>query len=174
MKIIIETERLVLKEPTSHNLDELYVLQADPDVMKYIGSGPRTKETVRDATESAIKHYEDHGFSMCMLYEKASGNFIGQAGLIYLAYNDKQPDIEVGYRLHKRYWGRGFATEIAKALISWGFQHLPIDHLIAVINPDNTKSEAVLKKLGMHYVGIIQAYGGEVMKFEILKNEWRE
>jgi [ribosomal protein S5]-alanine N-acetyltransferase len=171
MSIILETKRLVLKTPTLDNIDELYLLQSDPDVMKYIGSGVRTKEVVIDATESAIKHYKDHGFSMGSLYEKKTGHFIGQAGLLYLAYNDKQPDIEIGYRLHKRYWGRGFATEIGKALVTWGFQHLAIDHLIAVINPENSKSEAVLKKIGMHYVGKINAYNTEVMKFEIHKNE---
>ena len=60
MNIILETERLILKAPTLDNIDQLYILQSDPDVMQYIGSGPRTKESVRNATESAIKHYEDH------------------------------------------------------------------------------------------------------------------
>jgi RimJ/RimL family protein N-acetyltransferase len=119
MSVFLETKRLILKAPSLDQLDELFILQSDPDVMKYIGSGPRTKEKIIDATESAIKHYNDHGFSMCALYEKETGQFIGQAGLLYLEYNDQQPDIEVGYRLHKRFWGNGYATEIAIGLIEW-------------------------------------------------------
>ncbi len=169
MSIFLETERLILKAPTLEEIDDLYLLQSDKEVMKYIGTGARTKEKVIDATESAIKHYQDHGFSLGLLYEKETGLLVGQAGLIYLEYNDKQPDIEIGYRLHKRYWGMGYATEVTKALIVWGFNHLSVNYLIAVINPENLKSKRVLEKSGMHYVGRQAAYGGAVDKFIIYK-----
>lgn len=169
MIIFLETKRLILKKPSLDQLDDLFILQSDPEVMKYIGSGPRNKEKIIEATESAIKHYNDHGFSMCTVYEKETGEFVGQAGLIYLEYNDKQSDIEIGYRLHKRFWSKGYATEIAIALIKWGFEHIAVDHLIAVINPENIKSKAVLERAGMSFVGKQIAYGSDVLKFEILK-----
>jgi len=169
MIIFLETKRLILKRPSLNQLEDLFVLQSDPEVMKYIGSGPRKKEKIIEATESAIKHYNDHGFSMCSIYEKETGEFVGQAGLIYLEYNDNQPDIEVGYRLHKKFWNKGYATEIAIALIKWGFEHLAVDHLIAVINPENIKSKNVLERAGMSVVGKETAYGGQVLKFMILK-----
>jgi RimJ/RimL family protein N-acetyltransferase len=95
--------------------------------------------------------------------------FIGRAGLLYFAYDENQSDIEIGYRLHKDFWGKGYGTELVKALINWGFEHLSVNKLVAVINPDNIRSRRVLEKSGMHYVGKCQYYEDEVDRYEILK-----
>ena len=104
-----------------------------------------------------------------LVYEKSSNDFIGQAGLIYLGYDDNQPNIELGYRLHKLYWGKGYATELTEALIMWGFKHLSIDKLMAVAHPDNISSQNVLIKSGMINTGTINYWNKEVLSFEIVK-----
>lgn len=170
MSIFLETKRLIIKSSTLEDLDDLCALQSDIDVMKYIGQGVRNPEDMKKWFEKSLSHYQKHGFSFGSVFEKKSGYFIGQAGIVYLDYDDSQPDIEVGYRLSKEYWHHGYATELAKALISWGFEHLSINKLVAVINPNNERSRSVLERVGMHYVGRINCYNMEVAKYEILKN----
>lgn len=169
MTIIIETERLILKASTRENFQQVFSLLSDPDVMRYIGNGPKTENEVRDGLEKMIKHQEKHGFAFGDIYLKNSGEYIGRAGLIYLAMDDNQDEIEVGYQLHKKYWGQGYATEITKALIKWGFEHLQLNQIVAVIQPENQLSQRVLEKSRLNYGGKTTYYGREVSKFRIKK-----
>jgi predicted acetyltransferase/RimJ/RimL family protein N-acetyltransferase len=169
MSIFLETKRLIIKTPERADFDNLYVLQSDTDVMQYLGQGVRTQVEVMTGLEKAISHQEKHGFSLGCVYEKNSGNFVGRAGLIYLAYDDTQPDIEVGYALTKSAWNKGYATELAKGLIDWGFQHLSIDRLVAVVNPKNDRSRRVLEKIKMNYVGLAHYWNNEVALYDIFK-----
>lgn len=171
MSIFLETERLIIRPSTPEDFDDLYAIQSDPDVMQYIGQGVRTRSEVNKWLTKAIIHHQKYGFSFCSVFETTSGLLIGQAGLQYLGYDDNQPDIEVGYRLKKQYWGKGYATELTRALIIWGFDNLTVDKLVAVINPENEKSRRVLEKAGMFYVGEIKYFNNIVPKFEIYKND---
>src|SRR5262249_26590870 len=105
MSIFLETKRLIIHTPKMSDFDDLYALQTDTEVMKYVGKGIRTREEVVSGLEKAIAHLDKYGFSLGSVYEKESGEFVGRAGLIYLAYDDTQPDIEVGYGLIKKFWG---------------------------------------------------------------------
>lgn len=149
MEICIETPGLWLSPPSTSELDEIYHLQSDPVVMKYITGTGRTHEQVVEMLTKSIDHYKKHGFTFFSVYEKQSGRFIGQGGLIYLALDDSQPEIEVGYRFTQDAWGKGYATELAKACIDWGFQHLKLDEIVAVTHPENFGSQHVLQKAGM-------------------------
>jgi ribosomal-protein-alanine N-acetyltransferase len=135
--------------------------------MSYIGNGIRSQEEVMNGLEKAIRHYERHQFSLGSVFLKNSFTFIGRAGLIYLNYDDNQTDIELAYALLPEYWGIGYATELAKALISWGLDHLAIPKLIAVVHPENRNSQNVLIKAGMINTGTINYWNKEVLRFEI-------
>jgi len=172
MGIFLETERLILKTTELSDLDNLVALRSDPDVMKYIGDGAtHTEEQVKSFFLSiAIPYQEKHGIGFFSVFEKESGNFIGQAGLFHVGYDDVQPDIEIAYRLHKKYWGKGYATELVKALIQWGFQNLSVDKLIAGTEPENIASQNVLKKAGLNYKGKVKWHTGrELFLYEIYK-----
>lgn len=145
MNIFLKTERLIIKPSTPEDFDDLYAIQSDPDVMQYIGQGVRTRPEVNEWLAKAIEHHRKHGFSFCSVFEKTSGLLIGQAGLQYLGYDDNQPDIEVGYRLKKQYWGKGYATELTKALIKWGLEHLSVDKLIAATYPEYSVTKSFEK-----------------------------
>lgn len=170
MAIFLETKRLIIKKPVADDFNDCYGLQRDPEVMKYIGSGIRQEPEVKTQLDKLIQHQEKYGFSLGSVFEKDTGAYVGRAGLIYLALDDTQPDIEVGYALHKKYWEKGYATELAQALVKWGFQHLKVDKLVGVIRPKNDKSRRVLEKIGMHYVGRTLYRDIEVAKYEIFKN----
>lgn len=168
MTIFLKTKRLILKPTTMAELNNLYQLQTDADVMKYIGV--RNMDEVKKFLENTLAHHNKHHFSFCSMYEAQDHTFIGQAGIMYLEYDDTQSNIEIGYRLYKKFWNKGYATEVSKALIKWGFEHLPVDKLTAVIHPENEGSRHVLEKVGMHYVGRVHCYDHEMAQYEILKN----
>lgn len=170
MNIFLETNRLILKAPELSDFDDLYLLQTDPEVMKYIGEGVRSKQEVELSLHNAIAHYQKHGFSLGNVFEKESGEFIGRAGIIYLALDDTQPDIEIGYAFFKPYWNKGYATELSRALIIWGFANLPVNYLVGVIKPKNEKSRHVLEKVGMKYIKQSLYRGQEVAYYRIDKN----
>lgn len=168
--IFLETKHLIIKTASQDDYENLCVLQADPDVMRYIGDGVRSPAEVQNLLEKIMYHQKKHGFGFGTVFEKNTGLFVGGAGLIYLAYDDTQPEIEVGYMLHKAFWKKGYATELAKAIIRWGFENLPLDKLVAVIIPDNKGSRRVLEKAGMHYIGESEYRNKKVAKFEINKH----
>ncbi|KTD72462.1 GNAT family N-acetyltransferase [Legionella tucsonensis] len=169
MSLFLETKNLIINAPTLADFDNLYALQSDAEVMEYIGQGVRTRAEVMTGLEKAITHYEKHNFSLGCVFEKESGIFVGRAGLIYLAYDDSQPDIEVGYALTKTSWNKGYGMELARALIHWGFAHLSIKKLVGVIHPDNERSRKVLEKAQMNYVGRTNYWNNEVAMYEIHK-----
>ena len=161
MNIALETNRLFLKPLAFSELDDLFALRSDPDVMKYIGV-TKTKEEVEDfiqcglAVEPGVSYYKKYGMDFFSVFEKKTGQFIGQAGLFHVRFNMTCPDIELAYRLHKAYWGHGYATELAKALIHYGFKNLSLPKIIATVHPDNVPSKRVVEKAGMTYVGEIE------------------
>ena len=169
MSILLETKRLIIKAPELDDFDNLYALQTDSEVMEYIGQGVRSEAEVRSGLEKAMAHQQKNGFSLGCVFVKDSGAVIGRAGLIYLAYDDRQPDIEVGYALMRNAWKKGYGSELAKALISWGFKELPVNKLCAVINPRNERSRRVLEKANMSYVGLGHYWGSEVALYAVAR-----
>lgn len=172
--LFLETERLVLKFPTVADFEDLLALRADPDVMRYIGDGStHSAEQVESFLKRVLIPYQErHGIGFCSVFEKASGHFVGQAGLFHPGFDDTQPDIEVAYRLLPKFWGKGYATELAKALIHWGFTHLPVKKLVAAAHPNNYASQQVLKKSGFILIDTVRWYSGQdVIGFEIYKDD---
>ncbi|ARB92827.1 GNAT family N-acetyltransferase [Legionella longbeachae] len=167
MSLFLETKNLIIKAPQLADFNNLYTLQTDADVMKYIGQGIRTEAEIMAGLEKAIAHYEKYGFSLGCVFEKESAHFVGRAGLIYAAYNDSQPDIEVAYALHKTAWNKGYGLELAKALITWGFQNISIERLVAYVHPGNERSRRVLEKAGMSYAGLGRYGNTEVAWYSI-------
>lgn len=115
-----------------------YKKRTDPNVMKYIGDGSiHTEEKIKDfLLNIAILTKKNTAQDFFAVFEKESDHFIGQAGLFHKGFYDKQPDIELAYRLHKQYWGKGYVTELAKVLIRWVFEHLHISKIVAKVVMD--------------------------------------
>ncbi|MFQ3307696.1 MAG: RimJ/RimL family protein N-acetyltransferase [Candidatus Midichloriaceae bacterium] len=152
--VIFQTDRLKIIAPTMKSLDNWYKLQSDADVMRYIGDGkPRDEDGAKASLQKSINHYEKYGFSLFDIYEKNSNEFIGEAGLIYIAFDEDNQDVEVGYTLHKKYWNKGYATELAKAFINLGFTKFHLDRIVACCESENIASSNVMKKCGMRYNG---------------------
>lgn len=167
MAIFVETPRLIIKTPSFDYFDELYQLQSDHDVMKYIFGGARSEERVKERLKKEIDHYQKHGFSMGPVFVKETNSFVGKAGILYKDLDDSQPDIEIGYLFHKSEWNKGYGTETTKTLVQWGFDHLPVKRIVAATHLENNISGHILMKAGLRWSGVKKYQEREAHFYEI-------
>jgi RimJ/RimL family protein N-acetyltransferase len=122
----------------------------DAEVMRF-GDGVQTKGWVQEWLRSCIESYRTRGFGPYAVVEEHSGNLIGYCGLFHFPDVNGQPEIEIGYRLARSAWGKGYAIEATRAVRDHAFRSLNIRRLIAIIDPSNVASIRVAEKIGMHY-----------------------
>ncbi|WP_417799884.1 GNAT family N-acetyltransferase [Tenacibaculum sp.] len=147
MKKIIESDRLLLRELDISDSEDFYNLNSDPEVLQY--TGDNSFSSISDA-ELFLKNYNDYkinGFGRWAVISKESNDFLGWCGL---KLNDEKL-IDLGFRFFKSQWGKGYATESAKASLDYGFNNLKIDEIIGRASIDNKASVRVLEKLKMNF-----------------------
>lgn len=150
--IILETPRLYIRELTMDDFDALHAICSDPEVMCYIDAlQPYSQEQTRREIQQALHSYQAHGFGEWAFIAKAAGQLIGYGGIQYVPHNPQHP--EVSYILAQSHWGQGYATEVAAAILQYGFMHLGLEAIEASIDPHNVTSMHVAEKLGMQYRG---------------------
>ena len=162
--ILLETERLVLRRVTLADLDNLARINSDPEVMRFIGNGSVLTRAQSEARIRRIqKVYEFFpGLGLWIGEEKPSRQFVGAYALIYIP---KTTEVEVGYRLRKSAWGRGLATEGARALVRYGIFELGLDRVVGLTHPENDASKHVLMKSGLQARGTGHYYEKELCYF---------
>lgn len=146
--IVTQTPRLTLRYASLDDVVAMRAIFADPEVMQY-GDGPQTDDWIRSWIQRMNRNYNEHGFGLWIVSETDEPNAIGYCGLTHFPDINGRAEIEVGYRLARKYWGCGFATEAAAAVRDYAFNDLDIERLIAIINPENQRSVRVAEKLGM-------------------------
>ena len=127
------------------------------------------KRQVARRVNAVVKHWNEYGFGLWAAITKPSGEFAGFCGLQHL---DNTPEIEVGYRLAKRFWGMGLATEAARASLRFGFEELALDRIVAVVQPENVASCRVIEKIGLRYVSDARFYETNVKYYAISREEY--
>ncbi|MBC5825077.1 MAG: GNAT family N-acetyltransferase [Candidatus Eremiobacteraeota bacterium] len=170
----METSRFVLRPPAGDDIIHLAEIDTDPAVMQYIHSGAVIPiEAGRAKWEAYLAKYgAESDFGLWIIEDKANGDFLGWAILQNL---DGGEEIEVGYRLPVRAWGRGVATEAARELLRYGFEDLELGEIAAVTKPENRGSRHVLEKIGMRFVGLRDTYYKQTTAYYTLRaHEWRE
>jgi ribosomal-protein-alanine N-acetyltransferase len=146
---VVETERLILRLLTMDDLDGLAALYRDPEIRRYFPDGTRTYDQTRAELEWIIDvYYGRYGYGLWATVLKETGAFIGRCGLLPWEI-DGRTEVEVAYLLDKRYWGRGLATEAARAIADHAFATLPVDRLICLVDPANAASRDVARRVGM-------------------------
>lgn len=128
----------------------MYHVFGDAEVMRF-GEGVQTQDWVAKWLHTCREHYRTWGFGPYAVVERSSREVMGYCGLFYFPDVGGQPEVEIGYRLVRSAWGRGYATEAAQAVRDYAFQKLGIKRLIAMIDPSNIASLRVAEKLGMRY-----------------------
>jgi len=162
----LETERLRLRLFTHDDLQVMFKLNTDPDVIKYADTPVKDMEEAKQRLEQGpLFDYAKYGYGRFAVELKETGKVIGFCGIKYLPEIDLP---EVGFRYLQEYWGRGIGTEAAKACVEFAREDLKIKKLIALIIPENIGSIKVAEKLGMSRGPLIHIYDVDAYQYEMM------
>jgi len=175
MKIFTETDRLVLREIISEDEAGLFEMDSDPEVHRYLGNEPVTSiGQIREVIQFIRKQYADFGIGRWAVVEKETGSFLGWAGLKFRPdeVNGYRDFYEVGYRFMRQNWGKGYATEAARASVKYGFEEMKLPEIHAMADSRNKASRNVLQKCGLKYVNSLEFEGSPHDWFRISREEF--
>lgn len=142
---IIKTKRLILRLIEKDDIQQLSALESDPEVRRFFPSGTKTLQQTEATVTKFIAFYKERGLPNFVIFEQNSGDFVGRAGFGWR----EEGDIEVGYLLHKKFWGKGLASELLAALLVWAKDHINADYITGHADSDNLASIRVMEKCGM-------------------------
>lgn len=171
----LKTNRLILRKFEETDDERMFLLDSNPEVMKYIGMPP-----VSDINESKKiielirQQYIDNGVGRLAVVEKDSGLLIGWSGLKLLTQeiNGYKNVYDLGYRFLPEFWGKGYALEAAKASLDFGFNDLNIDTIYAHAHSENEGSNHILRKLGFEKTGEFTEPDGICFWYELKRDKF--
>jgi RimJ/RimL family protein N-acetyltransferase len=147
---VIETERLILRTWKDQDVEAYYLINQDDNVMEFLPKPSLTMPQVSDFISKMNIQMTETQYTLWAVELKETGKMIGFIGLNYTDWESSfTPAVEVGWRLGSQYWGKGYATEGAKACIDYGFNKIGLEEIISFTAIDNIKSTNVMKKLGL-------------------------
>lgn len=171
----LETERLILRKFEADDAERLFLLDSDPEVVKYVCTPP-----AKDISESenVIKmiqqQYEDNGVGRFAVIEKKSNLLIGWSGLKFITtqINGYKNIYDLGYRFIPEFWGKGYAIESAKASLDFGFYDLDLPVIYACAHSENNGSNHILSKLGFENKGEFEEPDGICFWYELKREKY--
>jgi RimJ/RimL family protein N-acetyltransferase len=169
----LHTPRLRLEPLDDRHLEGLFAMNRQPEVMRYLGGQPETREQSARMIEVVKERWAEFGYSWWAFIELTTGELIG-AGCIQHLGRDRANPLEIGWRLRPDRWKQGFAIEAARRMAAFAFDELRAPLLRSVCHPDNPASASVMQRLGMDYCGLEQWYDMPVAAYEMTQVAWRE
>jgi RimJ/RimL family protein N-acetyltransferase len=193
-QVLLETERLALRRFTEDDADNLFRLDNDPEVMRFLSGGtPTPRDVIETDILPRFLQYDERnpasGFWAAI--DKATGGFLGWFS--FRALDKASPDqVTIGFRLRKDAWNQGYATEGARALIRMGFTELGVRRVVATTYEDNLASRRVMEKAGMtvsrtfrmtaehlddvctYHVACKDLWQGDDVEYLLLKADWEQ
>jgi ribosomal-protein-alanine N-acetyltransferase len=148
--IVLETERLLFRDHTRDDLEAFCALEADPEVRRFVGGAPRTRQRAEEKFRSFLRPAPKDRLSLWATVFKPDDRYIGYCG-VYPHFGVKGPipkEGALGYTLAREYWRRGLATEAARAFVDFGFDVIRLRRIVAMVEVGNGASVRVLEKLG--------------------------
>lgn len=169
--IILETERLIIREHVLSDAPFFFTLNSNYNVVKYTGdSSFKMIAEAEKIVQYVMNQYKENGYGRWLVAEKETGNPIGWCGL---KFHTDTKETDIGYRLLESAWGKGYATESAKACIDYGFNHFNLNRIIGDAIKENTASINVFKKLGMTYLKDSLLDNIESVVYELKKENYK-
>jgi RimJ/RimL family protein N-acetyltransferase len=168
--VTLETERLILRMFRESDAKAYADICADPEVMKFLGEGkPMNTFEAWRSMAFLVGHWTLLGYGHFALEEKSSGKLVGRVGFLNPA---GWPGFEIGWTLAREFWGRGYATEGAQRALKYAFEDLDRDHVISLIDPNNTPSIKVAERLGERVERSTELFGREILIYGIDRKDW--
>ena len=148
---ILETKRILLRQLTLGDLDNLYTLYSNENVKKFVYTESMNYEETKEELDWIIDVYTSQpGYGLWATIHKETGDFMGRCGLLQWTIEER-PEVELTYMFAEKYWGQGLGTEVAQALMQYGLEKLKLPRLICCIDAENLASIKVAKILGMAF-----------------------
>jgi len=177
--LTLPTERLVLREFTKGDWQAVHEYASDPEVVCHVEWGPNTEKETRDFIKRAMASYREKprcGYQFAVIL-KEEDRLIGACGL-HVSNRDHR-EAWIGYCFNRHYWGKGYATEAARRLVTFGFDELKLHRIFATCDPQNERSVRVLKKTRMQREGRFREHKWvkrrwrDSLLYAILNHEWK-
>lgn len=167
LKVKAETDRFILRELLPSDVEGMFDLDSDPEVHNYLGNKPVTnREQVTNIINLVRQQYRDNGIGRWAIIDKKTNEFIGWTGLKLETKltNNHQNYYDIGYRLRRKFWGQGIASETAMVSLDYAFNTLQVKEVFASAHIDNVGSNKILHKIGMNLI--------ETFYYEDIKCNW--
>ncbi len=168
---ICETERMLIRELSLNDEPALTEILSDPEVMEYSVRGVCDAMAARKFIKWCLSCYESHGVGPWALIEKESKDFVGFCGVGPESVGEIE-EINLGYRLAKRHWGLGLATESARAVLAYAFGERVLKSVVVVIEPKHAASIRVAEKAGFSSFQDKRFHGREVRVYRMTRDQW--
>lgn len=172
----LKTKRLIFRHLQPSDLEDMFALDSDPIVHKYLGNRPHiSKEQSKKDIDFNKQQHIERGIARWATIEKSSGDFIGWSGLRFnndIVFNHQTNFYDVGYRFIPKYWGKGYATESAILAMNYFFDTMKKDVLVGVAEQNNTASNRVLKKIGLKFRSSFKLDDTTANWYDINKTEY--
>ena len=185
MKVVLETKRLLLRHFTEADAESFLLMEKEPDHLRYAGRKPLADiDAYRNKIRTTFLPYYDKpgGFGAWVIVERTNGEFVGRFSLRPALDSNEaaemgytSDDVELGYGLRKSSWGKGYATEVAQALVRRAFTEMGAISLVACVTIDNVASVRVLEKAGLRRAGEPFCLPGEnelIVKYGLTKDQF--
>ena len=166
---MLETERLILRPLVEDDVDAIYAMRGDADVMRFIRE-PQNRRESANWIELVSSRWQDEKIGFCAMIEKSSNEFVGWCGIWRLK---ETKELEIGYAVAKKFWGKGLATEAALEFLGYAFEKLGSEKIVAVAQPENAPSRRVMEKLGMSYDYTGVFYGSDLVCYSITRKKFK-
>jgi RimJ/RimL family protein N-acetyltransferase len=173
MELITETGRMLIRSLSLGDVPVLTEILSDPEVMKHSVRGVCDEEATRRFVEWCLACYKSHGVGPWALIEKGTSNLIGFCGVGPERVGDAE-EINLGYRLARRYWGRGLATESARASVAYAFETRKFESVVVMIEPEHIASLRVAEKAGFRNFQQVAFHEKPVRLYRITRDQWSE
>jgi len=177
MQEFIKTPRLILREIVESDFTDLYELDSDPEVHRFLGNNPvQNIKQSKEIIKRIHQQYKDFGLGRWAIIDRFTHEFIGWSGLKFetMPINNQTGYYDLGYRLKRKYWGKGIATEAALESLKYGFTVLNLEKICAAAQIENIPSNKILKKVGLKYTETFEFEGEKCNWYEIEKSDWQE
>ena len=170
-RVIVETDRLFIRVWKEQDQSLLHTIMSDADVMRYVWDyKPPTIGQIQDFVGKCIRETDEHGWTTWALILKADQSLIGYCGFLTRDYGEYKGEIEIGWLVAKEHWGKGIATEAAKAVLDFGFCKWKFQRVIASARSENTQSIKVMIKVGMSLLKDSLNSKGRLVPHSVIKN----
>lgn len=167
----IETDRLVLRPfELEKDLEAYGAIMGDYEVARWLAKGESySLQDVERIINYDINHWIKYGYGTWAVTDKDTGALLGHCGLNFIP---NISEVEVLYAFGRNAWGKGYATEAAKASLDYGFQKAGLNTVIGIAKPMNESSQKVMKKIGLEYIKNIELYNQELVYYRTTKEQW--